>query len=221
MIAICVGATAPRAATYAAQQPTGEFTVAGGRILKNGAEFIIRGVSVAGPGLGQKHRTVLDTHLIADVWRFNLVRVGCSIKPRPGPADVNDLDEIVSAFTARGIVVLIDPRDHIAGYYEDPPNPPGSPSLTDLTAWYKAVAARYRANPNVWFEVMAGPGRREEKKESEPWREAHARVIAAIRGDAAARNIVVCEGKFRGDDAAPTGALAVPEASSAILTRGP
>ena len=170
---------------------------------------MIHGVSIADPASPQKHSVVEDVDAIARLWRFNLVRVGCAVNPRPGAAKSPDLDEIVRAFTARGIVVLIDPRDHVAGWYRDPAAPPGSASLTELVEWYKGMAARYRSNPFVWFTVMSGPGSRDEQRRADPWREAHARVIAAIRKDAAAPNIIVCEGRYRGDDTFNNGALPV------------
>jgi mannan endo-1,4-beta-mannosidase len=209
----CLSASAGRAS------PT--FSVSGARILKNGSDFVIRGVSVAGPGLQQKRPTVQDLDLIADVWKFNLVRAGCSIARHPVSKEVNALDDIVRAFTAHGLVVLIDPRDHLGGYYQDPPKPAASPSLADLIAWYKATAARYRDNPLVWFEVMAGPGSREDRKVTEPWLETHEAVIHAIRNDASAPNIIVCEGRYRGSDAGNNGALPVAQPSSAILAYGP
>lgn len=205
----------------AAQSPKAVFAVSGSRILKNGSEFVIRGVSVAGPGAQAKRPTVQDVDAIASLWKFNLVRVGCSIAPKPGLKQVNDLDEIVRTFTSKGVVVLIDPRDHVGSYYQDPAAPPGTPSLNELVTWYKDVATRYRSNPFVWFTAMSGPGSRDERKAAEPWRETHVRVIDAIRKDAAATNIIVCEGRYRGNDAIGNGALPVAEASSTILSIGP
>jgi len=197
------------------------FSVSGSRILKNGAEFVIHGVSVDGPGFKHQRPTIADVDCIVKLWRFNLVRVACSVVRKPGARDINDLDEIVSAFTSRGVVVLIDPRDHPGSYYQNPVTPQGTPSLSDLTSWYSGVAARYRDNPAVWFEVMGSPGSREDRSGADPWRTTHVAVIDAIRSAGATSNIIVCEGRYRGSDTNGNGALPVNDSSSAILTYGP
>ena len=203
-------------------QPTGvAFSISGGRILKNGSEFVIRGVSVSGPGSEGKRKTVLDVDVISRLWNFNLVRVGCSLKPHTGAAEIKDLDEIIRVFTARGVVVLIDPRDHVGGYYADPAKPTGGPTLGDLVGWYKDVATRYRGNPYVWFEVMSGPGPREPRRAGDPWLPVHEAVLDAIRGQAAANNIIVCEGRNQGSETPYSSALPVNESDSALLTFGP
>jgi mannan endo-1,4-beta-mannosidase len=196
------------------------FAVSGNRILKNGTEFVIHGINVNGPGWQWDHKTAPDVDSIARVWKFNLIRVNCSLKPRPGGKEANDLDEITRAFTARGIVVLLDPHDHVGGYYQNPPVPAGSPSLADLIAWQKQMAARYKTNPYVWFEVMGGPGPREEKT-GDRWHETHETVIKAIRQEAGANNIIVCEGRNEGTEEIRSSTEPVPDAASAILTYGP
>ncbi len=218
---LCALFTTPFCRGVDAQSTVARFTTSGGRVLKNGSEFVIHGISVAGPGTQSKRATALDVDAIAGLWKFNLARVGCSISLKPGVKQVNDLDEIVRAFTARGVVVLIDPRDHVGSYYQDPASPPGTPSLSELVSWYRDVAARYRGNPFVWFTAMSGPGAREDRKGAEPWRESHVRVLDAIRKEAAAPNIIVCEGRYRGNDSRSNGAFPVEDAASAILTYGP
>jgi mannan endo-1,4-beta-mannosidase len=198
------------------------YSTSGASILKNGVDFVIHGVNINGPGVPGKRKVASDVGLIVDVWKFNFVRVSCSIAPDPKQSEqASTLDEIVKAFTARDVVVEISPRDHVGGFYEDPPKPDKSPSLADLVAWQKAVATRYKDNPNVWFEVMAGPGNRDVKLGSADWLEPHETVINAIRHDAGAQNIIVCMGYGSGYDDGNMGALNVPENQSAILTYGP
>jgi len=221
LIVLALAALLCNSARSLAQVSSLRFSLSGTRILKNGSEFVVHGVCVNGPGMPGNRAIVQDAALIADTWKFNLVRVGCMLKPTSGVRAVNDLDEIVRTFTARGIVVLIDPRDHVGGYYQNPASPAGSPSLSDLIAWYKEVATRYRNNPAVWFEVMSGPGSREDRKGSETWLDTHERVVEAIRRDAASTNIIVCEGRFRGSDTSNNGALPVNDMASAILSSGP
>ncbi len=198
------------------------YTTSGASILRNGVDYVIHGVNINGPGVEGKRKVAGDAELIAKVWKFNFVRVSCSIDPKPDEAkNASTIDEIVQAFTARDIVVEISPRDRVGGFYEDPPKPEKSPSLADLVAWQKALAVRYKDNPNVWFEVMAGPGNRDIKLGSANWMEPHEAVVRAIRQDAGAQNIIVCMGYGSGYDDGNMGALNVPENQSAILTYGP
>lgn len=198
------------------------FSLSGPSILRNGAEFTIHGLNINGPGMPGNHKVAADIGMIADIWKFNLVRVACSIAPSPESLkDASTLDEIVRSFTSRDIVVLISPRDHVGGFYEDPAKPDKSPSLTDLIAWQKSTAAHYKDNPNVWFEVMASPGNRDVKLTSEDWLDSHERVIRAIREDAGAQNFIVCMGYGQGSDDGNVGALQAPDSQSAILTFGP
>src|SRR5436190_16943858 len=95
IVALCWSSALARTAFRA---PATSFSVSGSRILKNGAEFVIHGINVNGPGWQWKRKTVPDLDFIAGVWKFNLVRVNCGISPKPGAAESNDLDEIVRAF---------------------------------------------------------------------------------------------------------------------------
>lgn len=201
--------------------PAATFTVSGSRILKNGSEFIIHGINVNGPGWRSSRKTVDDIDSIVGLWHFNLIRVNCGLKPRSNDKEPNDLDAIVQAFTSRGVVVLIDPHDHVGSYYENPPEPSDLPSLNDLRHWQKDVATRYKNNPYVWFETMSGPGKQEEKSASPYWKVLQAEVLRVIREDAGAQNIVVCDGQERGTEDGNNGALPVPEDRSAILAYGP
>jgi mannan endo-1,4-beta-mannosidase len=210
----------PSAPVAPSQLPATVFTVVGGRLLKNGSEFVVHGVTVPGPGSRSNRAVIRDVDAIFRLWRFNLVRMACSVKPLPA-REPNDLDAIVRAFTARGIVVLIDPIDHVGGLYQDPPKPPGTPSLDDLAAWYQLVATRYRGNPYVWFTVMSSPGSRDDRRGAEPWLTCHERIIQTIRHDAGADNVIVCEGRCQGADDGDSGAFAVDQWASAILTFGP
>lgn len=219
-----------------AEPPGTVFTISGSRILKNGSEFVIHGVNVNGPGWKWDRKTVLDVDAIVKLWKFNLVRVNCSIThppvtntpkneakkdPQVKPQTGNTLDEIIQAFTSRGVVVLIDPHDHVGGYYQDPALPGNTPSLTDLVNWQKALAARYKDNPYVWFEVMDGPGKRDEKMAGAMWQDVHERVIKAIRQESNASNIIVCEGRGEGYEETRNTTLPLNDALSALLTYGP
>ncbi len=225
LVCLCFGFPAPSRANPA----VATFKIAGNRILKDGSEFIIHGVNVNGPGWQWNRKTVQDIDAISKIWKFNLIRVNCKIQPLlPGvkgkatdKKEANDLDEIVQEFTSRNIVVLIDPRDRTGGYYQDPAQPAGAPSLTDLASWEKDLAARYKNNPYVWFEVMSGPGSHDDKRAQQQWLTTHERVIKAIRQEAGAENIIVCEGSGKGSEDGSNGTYPVPDSYSAILGFGP
>lgn len=204
-------------------QPSGQlFATSGEKILKNGIDFTIHGVNINGPGFDNRHKVTLDVDLIANTWKFNAVRVNCKLAPfKADPKRDSTLDEIVREFTGRGLVVIITPRDHLDGFYEDPPKPDKSPSLADLVKWYKEVAANYKGNPNVWFEVQAGPGDREQRVLSDQWVFTHETIIQTIRTEASAQNIIVCSGYGHGADDGNLGALFAPDSSSAVLSFGP
>ncbi len=202
------------------------YVVSNTKFLQDGTEFTIRGININGPGMPGNHKVSLDVHLIADVWKFNLVRVSCSIRDVPNAApkgkDAPDtLDDIVREFTDRGIVVLISPRDHVGGYYSDPPGPANSSSLTELAGWWIKTAEKYRSNPSVWFEPMADPGGREENPIAQQWMDSTERIVRTIRQTVGAPNIIVCCGGYRGCEDGNMGALPVVAHLSAILTYGP
>ena len=207
-----------------AQVPRAEFHTAGDKILKDGLEFVLRGVNINGPGFPNHHPVTEDAELIARTWKFNAVRVACSVAPDPkksNPKTDASIDEIVQAFTLRGVVVILSPRDHVGGYYDDPAKPERSPGLSDLVAWYKPIAEKYRTNPFVWYEVQAGPGNRDEHKIPVTYRFVHETILKTIRTEASAGNIVVCEGYGGGSDDGMSGALPASPENTVILGMAP
>ena len=207
----------------AAQTGKPVFRTSADQIQKDGQEFVIHGININGPGYPNHHKVTEDAELIARTWKFNTVRVACKIATdltKANPKTDSTLDEIVQAFTARGIVVIVSPRDHIGGYYDDPPKPDKSPGLSDLVAWYKPIAEKYRSNPYVWFEVQAGPGNRDERVIPVTYRFEHETILKTIRSEASAGNIVICEGYGNGDDDGNSGALPTKDNHSAILSLG-
>ena len=91
-----------------AVQAASIYSTSGSSILKNGTDFVIHGININGPGVPGKRKVAGDVGPIADIWKFNFVRVSCSIAPTPSQEqDASTLDEIVKAFTARDIVVEI------------------------------------------------------------------------------------------------------------------
>lgn len=210
----------PPASEQTAVPPTeppvtaGSFSVQGTQILTpQGQPFVAKGVNVSGYQWVWTRPTVADADLIVDCWGFNLVRVNSFLFRGQVPYqqfDVNnDLDAIVQAFTSRGVVVVFEGHDRIGGYYE-------GGDLTALVDWFAGLAARYKDNPYVWFDVMNEPGGWQEVN-AEKWLRVHQDVIRAIR-NAGNNSIIIVEGAHGGQDASGLHGGLVSDAESAILS---
>lgn len=204
--------------TTGARSPTAfaadTFSVSGTAILKNGSEFVIKGVNVNGPNWVWPRETTQDAGLIGDVWKFNTVRVQAFIDPVNGSYTTNnDLNNIVNAFTSRGIVVIIEPHDKTGNYFTDS----STPSLTDLVNWHKGLANAYKNNPYVWFNVQNEPGYGGAIESQ--YLTTNLAVIQGIRSTGA-NNIIVVDGGSWGQDTGVWNSNPVPEGNSGILTYG-
>ncbi|MBC7810771.1 MAG: cellulase family glycosylhydrolase [Burkholderiales bacterium] len=196
--------------------PGGSFRVDGQNIYDPvGNLFVVRGVNVNGLNWVWPRSTADDAALIDDCWNFNLIRVNSFLFTGqvewPQFTDNNDLDEIVQAYTSRGIVVMFEAHDRTGWYYE-------GGDLTRLIQWYTDLARRYRNNPYVWFDVMNEPGYAVDR---ERWLGAHQQVIGAIRDTAGANNVIMVEGVYGGQDSGNWNSQNVQTANSAILSLGP
>jgi len=195
------------------------FRVVGTKIIgPNGQPFIIRGVNVPGLNSPFPYKTVGHTHLIADVWKFNTVRVNCNlIAPGGAYHYSDDVDAIIRSFTQRRsnkVVVIVESHD-LTGDFYGPGTSHSHPTLAELSAWYKALAGRYKNNPYVWFNVTNEPGalRGNESK----WFDEHAAVIRAIRSTGN-MNPIMCDAAYWGQD---INSDHFDRVDSAILTMGP
>lgn len=185
------------------------FTVQADKIIgPDGKEFIIRGVNVNGPHWPWNRPTAPDADLITNVWKFNTVRVNCfpSLKGTFPQNNVN-LDEIVSTFTGRKVVVQLENHDFTGKY-------PADAQLEELKIWWVDLANRFKGNPYVWFNVMNEPGTGATVPET--WKTAHEAVVKAIRGTGATNVIVLDEHGFGQGNGFRDGV-----ANSAVLTHGP
>ncbi|MFN8528582.1 MAG: cellulase family glycosylhydrolase [Anaerolineae bacterium] len=183
--------------------PTPGFTVRNSTIYDpNGREFVANGVNVNGFNWVWQRSTVGDVDLIVDCWNFNLIRVNSFLFTGqiqyPQFTDNNDLDAIISTYTSRGIVVVLEAHDRIGSYYQ-------GADLDVLVNWFTDLAARYRDNPYVWFDVMNEPGGRD-GIDRDQWVNMHGRVIEAIRGTGA-QNIIIVEGAYGGQDSPDDSAI--------------
>lgn len=200
-----------------ASAQNGAFRVDGSTIYTpNGQPFVARGVNVSGFNWVWDRPTMPDIDQITSCWAFNLVRVNNFLftneQPWPHSSVNNNVDEIIQAFTARGIVVVMEAHDRIGSYYQ-------GDHLTTLVNWFTDLAARYRDNPYVWFDVSNEPGGRG-GVDAENWLNMHRQVIRAIRDTAGNNNIIIVEGANGGQDAGDNSSGNVAQGASAILSYG-
>lgn len=195
--------TLPPALAAPPVQQSGGFRVSGSTIYDpRGNAFVARGVNVNGQNWVWERPTMWDVDSIANCWNFNLVRVNSflftgQVRWQQYTAN-NNFDEIVNAFTSRGIVVVFEAHDRIGSYYQ-------GGDLDVLVNWFTDLANRYKNNPYVWFDVMNEPGGRE-GIDVDQWLNMHGRVIAAIR-NTGANNIIIVEGAYGGQDTANDSAI--------------
>ena len=160
------------------------FKVEGTRIVdENGAAFIAKGVNVNGPYWPWPRPTLPDVPLIADVWKCNTVRLNCWPEFKIYNSNNTDMDGIVKAFTDKKVVVMIEQHNFTGKY-------PTAAELNELTNFWTALAAKYKNNEYVWFNIMNEPGGGGNVPAD--WLHAHETVIKAIR-NAGAPNIIVLD----------------------------
>jgi hypothetical protein len=196
------------------------FKVQGTKILDlNGNEFVIKGANVMGYNAAWPVTALADLELFK-TWNFNFARLYTRLDDNyvtgGGPGhnkDLNALYNIIDAYTAEGIVVMIEVHDFTGGYYTDTT----TPSLAELANFHASLAERYIDNPYVWFNVMNEPGG--SGAVSSQWVTTHQRVIKAIR-DTGNNSIIVADGASWGQDVGEWNGNPVKEENSAILKYG-
>jgi hypothetical protein len=197
---------------------SGNFQVRGSKIYDpNGKEFIVKGTYVNGYGSFWERETTQDVSKIVDVWKFNTVRVGVNLHPVEWQGQYvpqftvnNDLDKIVQAFTSRGVVVLFVFADR-EGW--DTPDSKVDAKITEL-------AAKYRNNPYVWYDLYNEPGPVKPTTASlDGWVRNYRRLIDLVRRQGN-NNIVMVEGSAYGQDAGNWDGELVPTNNSSILQAG-
>ena len=201
-VCACAASGSPTNAPVATATPaaTGRFYTQGAKIIDpKGKVFVARGANINGPAYhfrsdpidnpGPLGMSSLD--MIANCWKFNIVRVNTfasSMLLYP-----EDFDRIVKAFTERGIVVMIEPHDYTGRY----PSP--DVEMKMLAGGHRTLAARYKDNPYVWFNVMNEPNAEKPEQARDLWVETHRTLIRAIR-ETGADNIIVADAHGWGQD---------------------
>ena len=165
---------------------------------------------------------------IADDWNFNTVRAVVGLKEQKWQGQrmsewkwsthrdlaLQSLDKIVSAFTNKKVVVMIDAHDWTCRY-------PQGNDLLLLDDFWKTVAKRYKNNPYVWFNIINEPGVVSKHRPVSPeWVEIHQQFIQLIRDRIGAKNPIVVDADSCGQDSDSWDLEMVDEESSAILSQG-
>ena len=196
------------------------FTTSGGKILKDGTPFTVKGVNVAGLNWVDNREVTQDASLIADKWKFNAIRVCNLIKVTNNPwtqyTTNNDLDRIVNTFTAKNVVVVMSLHGLIGLYA----NASTSPTISEVSNHFKDLAIRYKNNPYVWFDLQNEPGSQTwPENNGADWIALHQRLIKDIR-DQGANNIIFVEGSGYGQEGGNWDGSTPPDGASAILSYG-
>lgn len=195
------------------------FQVVGSQIMgPDGKQFIPVGANVNGPHFVWNGQTIGQAQVASEVWHWNTVRLDTGW---PGGVENgggwdwdtnNDLDAIVSQYSNRNIVVMIDLQQFMPGQF------PSAAEMTEITAWWKDIANRFKGNPYVWFNLLNEPGNGGQSALPE-WYSVTSTLAQAIRGTGA-QNIIVADGSQYGQEAYDWGCGEIPYANSAILTYG-
>lgn len=188
------------------------FHVEGSKIYDPaGREFIAKGVNINGirwiwPGIMTRAEHLLK---IVNGFKFNAVRVPVSFKA--SEFDDNTVEDIVAEYTSRGIVVIFDAHDKGGSYYE-------GTELDTVKDFFRDLATTYKNNPYVWINVQNEPG--DNTLDRERWLRVHREIIRAVRDEAKADNIIVCDGSAFGQDVGELSTGPVKTEKSAILSYG-
>ena len=199
-----------------------EFRVVGPRIIgPDSTPFLIQGVNIHGMKYGWDGDVGKHVDLIVKHWRFNCVRINCRLTDKMWQGQnvsrnsayqtLEQLDRLITAFTDRKVVAIIEWHDRTGKYYE-------GDLLEDLKTAHRALCDRYGQNPYVWFNVMNEPGGN--KLNEQRWKKVHQSIIRLVRDEKRCNNIIVCDGEHWGQDAGDWGTGAVKNENSALLQWG-
>jgi hypothetical protein len=216
------------------QAPTmagGNFSLSGSTILDpSGEPFVVKGVNANGPRWPWSRSTLQDIEVIADLWKFNTVRLNAfpRMEYHGVPEHNGNLDELIDWYTKKGLVIMIENHDSTGVYPKaeaqlipDPMSSSGTivriPSLDEVTAWWVDKANRYKDNPYVWFNLLNEPGMGGLSNDDsiQRWKEVHDHVAEAIRDTGAQNMIVLDEHSFGQGNGYVRG-----DADSAVLSEG-
>lgn len=191
-----------------------KFRVIGNTIYDpNGQEFIAKGVNVNGPGFGWPGTTPEYADKIVD-WGFNTVRVNVrELDPAPWLYDENGtIDEIVEAYTSKGLVVMLDAHENLGKFTE-------GQDIERIEKFFSNLAEKYKDNPYVWFNPYNEPGAfgSHEPENAQKWITQNERAVKAIR-DTGNDNPIVLDTWYWGQDQGTWNTNAINPNRSALLS---
>jgi len=198
------------------------FQIVGSTIFDpGGKEFIPMGVNVQGMKWVWPGDPATQADLIANAWKFNIVRVNCkledgfwngqNVSANAPYQTLESMETLVEAFTSQKVVVMLDFHDRTGSYYS-------GNDLENLKEAWREVCDRWGNNPYVWFNIMNEPGGSTPKLPE--WVSMHREVIKVIRDEKKNDNIIVVDAHFWGQDIGEWNSNLVPENRSSVLTNG-
>lgn len=189
--------------------PTGaqQFTVSGNGVMldPSGRPWVCTGAAMIG-----RNPSADELDKFINYWRFNTVRVWWHYVNQF--YDISLVHAMVTPFTSKKVVVLLDVVHDPIGSYRD-----GS-MLAGVKAHWSDMATRYKSNPYVWFELMNEPG--DNPTDQPRLLAVYQALIKVIRDDVGAQNPIVCDGGCWGQDIGDWGSLFPQDSKSFILTNG-
>lgn len=183
--------------TTAALTATGAYHVQGSVIVDPaGKPFVPLGASLGTWSAWNSNGVAFGHAADAKAWGWNSIRalllttdeIGWSYRAQHGyPALLAEMDQVVKEYTDAGMVVMIDAHD-------TPNGPREATNLAQIQQFWVDMAARYKGNSRVWFNILNEPSYL-----NEGWLEVNDRMVEAIRGQGA-NNIVLVTAPAWGQD---------------------
>lgn len=197
-----------------------------------GLTYVPIGANLNGPSFLWNDDTRGRSAAAADLWKWTCVRLSTGNRDYESPQGYtyfnnNQLDAIVSEYTAKKIVVMIAQHSAVGGGGAGSNLPTAAGSSGDPSGrsseqasidWWVEVAKRYRDNPYVWFNLINEPGPNQAELDAQ-----YRRMLARVRAVAPRSTIVLDAASFANDIPTSTtiGTGALSEVDSYVLSRGP
>jgi mannan endo-1,4-beta-mannosidase len=226
VLTVCALASSASSLALAA---TGQFTTVNGKIYDpSGNLFVANGVNIPGYNSWIGRDPSNDVNLIANDWNFNMVRVmDQPFATWTAPGAATNLANIISNYTSKGIVVVVETHESSDTYYQ-------GAQLTQAANWYASLAAQYKNNPYVWFSTGNEPGNETQPAAGTPaaatwdqwtpdgqkWLTQNQTIMSAIRATGNT-SIMLADGTNDGQDQAWDDKGNLVTKHSAVLTYGP
>lgn len=208
------------------------FIINGTKIMQpNGTEFVPIGANIAGWNYHDwSHNAVSQASIIENSWKFNVLRANIYLKSTSWNGVLTNggktwrnnmvectaaLDLLVSTFTAKKIVIMLEVHDWTCTY---PTTVEDKQLLSDFWNW---ASNHYKNNSYVWFNIMnepqwiTGNG-----NASYDWVLTHRPIIALIRDQNLANNIIIIDGVNCGQETQTWSNGPIPASQSAVITYG-